>query len=746
MSSIEKNISTFIEQQFPSFYKDQGPNFIAFVRSYYEWMEQSTNAIGHARSLLDYNDIDTTPEQFIKNFKFQFVQSLPENTVADKRLLIKHILDLYRSKGTPRAVELLFRMVFNEDIDLYIPNEFIFKPSDNIWKVPRYLETKSNPNINRLAGTQIQNVGNTAFAVVESVSSRIVGGKTINILEISSIRGDFSRGDRIFQTNNTGITKDQAIEVIGSLTAIAVTQGGADYSVGDILDVTGSGIEGRARVSAISDQFIGALAFTIADGGSGYTTNAIVTVQSTLNLNIAGLLGFFNTGDQVVDSVNSANGTVLSANSTTLRLIDFSDTPKFVVGNKVVGSTGNATITRVLGGVGTGGSFRVGSISNREVLTFNTTVIDSYLTTELDQSTNTLQLDVSSLSGTFNVGNELTATANVVLLEGFTPTVSSVQTGESLSNASLGITSLFVYRSDGALISCIGTESDLDNANLVAGISLVSNTTSSVFQLITTPVKETISGEAILESVNSTALIAGTVNGYFVPTTTVTSTNTAATATINQVIRLTDWDFDGSITVLDNLDTPIGDVLPLTTLEVGTIASLAQVSPGSGYITAPNITVVEPVIADQLLFDSNFTQKGNNAIITSTIAGGNGSITAIEIIDTGYGYVDNENVTLLSITNPSLVGGTSIVYQSGRGSGRWLNRKSFPSDVMFIQDGFFYQNYSYQVVAQRMLSSYETLVRDLVHPSGVALFGTYRSIDYISDNENLVSQSSIIQQ
>lgn len=746
MSSIEKSISTFIEQQFPSFYKDQGPNFIAFVRSYYEWMEQSTNAIGHARSLLDYNDIDTTPEQFIKNFKFQFVQSLPENTVADKRLLIKHILDLYRSKGTPRAVELLFRMVFNEDIDLYIPNEFIFKPSDNIWKVPRYLETKSNPNINRLAGTQIQNVGNTAFAVVESVSSRIVGGKTINILEISSIRGDFSRGDRIFQTNSTDITQDQAIEVIGSLTAIAVTQGGADYSVGDILDVTGSGIEGRARVSAISDQFIGALSFTIADGGSGYTTNAIVTVQSTLNLNITGLLGFFNTGDQVVDSVNSANGTVLSANSTTLRLIDFSDTPKFVVGNKVVGSTGNATITRVLGGVGTGGSFRVGSISNREVLTFNTTVIDSYLTTELDQSTNTLQLDVSSVSGTFNVGNELTATANVVLLEGFTTTVSSVQTGESLSNASLGITSLFVYRSDGVLISCIGTESDLDNANLVAGISLVSNTTSSVFQLITTPVKETISGEAILESVNSTALIVGTVNGYFVPTTTVTSTNTAATATIDDVIRLTDWDFDGSIAVLDNLDTPIGDVLPLTTLEVGTIASLAQVSPGSGYITTPNIIVVEPVIADQLLFDSNFTQKGNNAIIASTIAGGNGSITAIEIIDTGYGYVDNENVTLLSITNPSLVGGTSIVYQSGRGSGRWLNRKSFPSDVMFIQDGFFYQNYSYQVVAQRMLSSYETLVRDLVHPSGVALFGTYRSIDYISDNENLVSQSSIIQQ
>ena len=746
MSSIEKNISSFIDQQFPAFYRDQGPNFVAFVRAYYEWMEQTNNTIGHARSLLDYRDIDTTPEQFIKNFKFQYVQSLPENTVADKRLLIKHILDLYRSKGTPRAVELLFRMVFNEDIDLYIPNEFIFKPSDNIWKVPRYLETKSNPNINRLVGTQIQNIGNTASAIVENVSSKLVSGRTINILEISSVRGEFTRGDRIYQTNSTDIPIEQAITVIGSLTAVAVTQGGANYSIGDILDVAGSGVEAKARVSAISDQFVGALSYTIADGGSGYTTNAIVTVQTTLNLNIVGLLGFINTGDQVVDSVTSANGTVISANSTTVRLVNFSETPNFTVGNKVIGPSGNATITRVLGGVGSGGTFRVGSITNREVLSFNTTSIESYLSTQLDQSTNTLQIDVSSISGTFNIGDTVTASANVVQLEGFTTSVTSVANGESLSNASLGIANLFVYRSDGALISCTGPDSDLGNANLVSGISLVSNTSASVFELIITPSKQTIIGNAIVETANGTALVVGTVNGYFIPTSTITDSNTAATATIDNVIRLTDWDLDGSIATLDNLDTPIGDVLPVTILEVGTIASLTQINPGSGYVTVPNITVVEPIIADQILFDAGFTQKGNNAIITSTIAGGNGSVTAVDIIDSGYGYVENENVTLQSNTNSSLVGGTSIVYRSGRGTGRWLNRKSFPSDVIYIQDGFFYQNYSYQVIAQRMLSSYEILVRDLVHPSGIALFGTYRSIDYIVDDQDDTIQSSITQQ
>jgi hypothetical protein len=635
--------------------------------------------------------------------------------------------------------------VFNEDIELYIPNEYIFKPSDNTWKVPRYLELSSHPDISKLVGTQIQNIGNTAFAIVETVSSRIVNGRSVDVLEISPVRGEFVRGDRIYQTYGTDITFEESLRVQGSLTAVAITQGGVDYSVGDILDVIGSGVEARARVAAISDRFVGALSFAIADGGSGYTTNAVVTVATTLNLNVLGLVGSINTNDVVTDATTGANGTVVSANSSTVKLINFSQTPAFGVGNKVLAPSGNATITRVSGGVGSAGAFKVGSISNSEIVTFNTTIINPYLSIALDSPTNTMQLDISSVSGSFNANDIITASANSVLLEGFTSTVNAVANGESLSNATLGIANLYVYRSDGSYISVTGSEPNLTSANLVSGAVLISNTTSSVFELINTPTKEVVNGEARVVSSNSTVLIIESVNGYFIETKTVTDSNTAATATVDVVIRLTDWNFEGSVSVLDNLDATIVDVLPTTTLEVGTIASLSQVNPGSGYLTTPYITVNEPEIAEQLLFDASGTQKGNNAIITSTIAGGNGTVTSVEIIDSGYGYVENENVTLESNTNPSLIGGTSIVYRSGRGAGRWLNRKSFPSDVIYIQDGLFYQDYSYQIVAQRMLSSYEMLVRDLVHPSGVALFGAYRSSDYLVSDQDTTIQSSIVQ-
>lgn len=744
--SIEKYVSPFIAQQFPAFYREQGPNFVAFVKAYYEWLEQTGQVIGHARSMLDNLDVDTASSTFIEHFRSQYIDSLPKSTVADKQLLIKHILDLYRSKGTPRAVELLFRMVFDEDIEIYVPGNFIFKPSDNTWRVPRYIEVSSNDDLPRIVGTQIRNIGGTATAIVEGVSSKIVNGRTVNIVEITELTGEFKRGDRIYQSGGDVITAADAPVITGSLTAVALTQAGLDFSAGDLLDVVGSGVGGKARVSAIDNNFIGAVNFVIASGGSGYTTNAEVVVKTTLNLNVTDLQGFINAGDVVVDTDSSANGTVVFSNNSLVKIVDFGSATDFRVGSSIVGPTGNAVISRALGGYGSGATFRVGSITNKESITFNSSLIGDYLTLTLDRASNTLLLTVNSVSGTFSANDKVTSTANVAYLEGFYVSANQISNGESLSNSALGISNLYVYRSDGSLVFCTGPDSNLNNSNLVSGAVLVSNTSTSVFQLTSKPTFATVNGAANVESSNSTSVTLGAVTGYFVATKQLVDSNSAATATIVNVKRQTDWDFSMSTVLLDNLDSRIQDSLPLVTLEIGTIASLSQVNRGSGYLTAPYISVVENDIAVLGIYDENLTIKGNNAIITSTIAGGNGMISTVEIIDSGYGYMENESVTLVDPRTQNQATGTSIVYRPGKSEGRWLNRKSFSSDVMYIQDGRFYQNYSYMIISQKMMSAYESLVRDLVHPAGLALFGAYRSGGYIVSDQDVVSESSIIQQ
>ena len=740
--SIEKYISPFIASQFPAFYKEEGPNFIAFVKAYYEWMESSGNPIHEARSLFEYLDLDTTSDEFLTNFKKTLINTLPENVVTDKRLLMKHVLDLYRSKGSKRAYELLFRLVYGEDIDVYVPSTYIFKPSDNTWKIPSYIETTGHPKLSSLIGTKIKN-NSGATAIVESVDKKIVNGRTVNILTVTNLIGKFVMGDRIYQAIGTDVTALDGPIITGSLNAIGMTNGGSNFSIGDILDVLGSGIEGKARVASVVNDFTGSINFLLVDGGSGFSTNAIVTVKQTLNLDITNTVGIFSEGQKITDSTTNANGTIAFANSSFIRIIDRSTTLSFDEDHEVTTSTGTATISRLTGGTGSGASFKVGGIRDKELVNLNTDIITNYYNVLLDQSANTFKVALSSVSGTFNVGDTVNSTANALMFEGVVLSSNNVANGEVFSNSTLGISGLYVYKADvsHAWVTS-STDSDLDNANIVAGTILVSNISSTSLQLVTTPTKQTISGNGTIELVSGSNVNISNVSGYFVSTKILTS-NSGATGTIDSVTRLTDWVFAKRPLSNTNLDTIIDSALTYQVFEIGTIDYLSSINPGSEYTSKVYIDVIEPAVVALNITDVYGRPKGHNAVIDSKIVGGNGIITSVEIINSGYGYLDNEIVTLNNKNNPSVVEGATIVELPGRGEGRWINRKSFTSDEMKLQDSLFYQDFSYQIVCEKMLSVYENMVKSLVHPSGIALYGRYRLNDELINEESSLVESSI---
>ena len=51
----------------------------------------------------------------------------------------------------------------------------------------------------------------------------------------------------------------------------------------------------------------------------------------------------------------------------------------------------------------------------------------------------------------------------------------------------------------------------------------------------------------------------------------------------------------------------------------------------------------------------------------------------------------------------------------------------------------------FDIIAEKMLSNYETLVRELVHPSGIALFGRYRLTDVVIGQESSTEEFSLTQ-
>ena len=588
--TIEKFVSPFIAQQFPAFYKEEGPNFIAFLKAYYEWMESTGQTLNHARSLMEYADIDTTEAQFLKYFKNNYIQSLPESIISDKRLLVKHILDLYRAKGTPRAYELLFRLLFNEDIELYIPGNFLFKPSDAEWVTPRYIEVSDSPFLERLIGQQIYNSSRNATAVVESVNQKIVGNKFIHIVYLTSINGRFKYGEKILSSGVPEITLDNAPIILGSLTAVAIENGGSGFSPGDVVDISGSGVSGKARIASVRDEN-GKVQFNLINGGSGFSINAIVTVATALYLSIANNVGTIGEGETLVSSNTAANGFVTFANTSLVQMINFSSNLSFFVGDTVIGSNGgSASVVSVIGGGGAGATFSVGGLINKEILQVNTDKIINYV------------------------------------------------------SANLALT----------------------------------------------------------------------------------------------------WAFPKN--PVANLSSVIGDTLSFKTVEAGTIAFLSNINPGTGYSANPYVDVIEPDVAGEGLPDGFGGIKGHNAVITTNVANAQGVATAAEVIKSGYGYVPGETVSLSMFGNEGIVARASAVIDlDGLDDGYWRDNKSFLSDVMKIQDSYYYQNFSYEIVVNRMLSAYEGIVRDLIHPTGIALFGRFRVKNELISDQSLPEFFSLTQ-
>ena len=279
MRNIEDYVSTLVENQFPAFYKDDGPNFILFVQEYFKYLEAEGNTLYYSRNLLEYRDIDKTIDSFVVHFKEKYLKYFPfELAIEDARFLIKHIMDFYRSKGSERSYEIFFKSVYNTTPEFYYPKEDIFKLSDGTWYKPEYLEVSPSLNTPLLKLKQITGSITGARAFVEDIITKRINGRYVEVLYLSNVEGTFSTGEIVTIESNPLIEGFPV--VVGSLSSVDIITGGQNFNVGDILNiVTGSGKGGKIRVTQVSTE-TGIVEFELIDGGFGFTSNSQVLVST----------------------------------------------------------------------------------------------------------------------------------------------------------------------------------------------------------------------------------------------------------------------------------------------------------------------------------------------------------------------------------------------------------------------------------------------------------------------------------
>ena len=111
-SAIEKNETT------------NKPEFLTFT---------STGIGTHANEAQVTNLSNIFLKEFLRKLKIQVLPGFEERGLfgeLDEANFIRQAKDFYATKGTPEAFDILFRVLYNEDVDLVQPQKYLFKPSD----------------------------------------------------------------------------------------------------------------------------------------------------------------------------------------------------------------------------------------------------------------------------------------------------------------------------------------------------------------------------------------------------------------------------------------------------------------------------------------------------------------------------------------------------------------------------------------------------------------------------------------
>jgi len=641
MHTVEDKISIFVKDQLPEFYHDEGPVFMAFIQAYYEWLEtQPTSKV--ARNLLEYHDIDNTTEQFLEFFKKTFLDGFPGSFKADTQLTLKNILDFYKSKGSPRSIELLFRILFDDNASIAYPSDDVLRLSNAEYIRPQYIEVRADSLTNLISLEQKEIVGATsgAKAFVESIATRLINNIKVHVMYLSNVRGLFVRTE-VVAPSDTGLQDDMPV-VVGSLSSVDITLGGKGFSIGDTFDIqASSGKQGKIRVNSIADA-TGLIDFNLANGGFGFSTNSSFTetIVNDQNLLVSNVINTaqtysntthptafdwhekkidkaaffrFETVDQTVEQVSFLSGANLNANvehyiantsKTSNPWVNGKDSGGNVIANGYIiattinGANGTYDIAPVLGTFG----------DQRKLTIAKAVATHNFQEKEEVFEESSVELSFTTpKAGTFSVSD---------LVRGH----------ESLANGIVTAVNSTVITVNGSF----GTWSANDNVQKVADTAVTANVTT---------INVTTSGAnaVITDIANSTTMTIADITGIFNQNKKIHGVQSHAIATLQAdgvASGVSDIFFEGAAGTQGVVDTVANNsvtarVLGSNTSQVG----FANTKYSNGLATAFSANLAAPIIGR----DSN---THANVTVVSTGAGAAFDISTLENTEDVTIYTD----------------------------------------------------------------------------------------------------------
>jgi hypothetical protein len=618
----------------------------------------------------------------------------------------------------------------------------------------------------------IYKTGNNVTATVNVVYDKTV---TSNVMAISdsitlycaNVSGTFAIGDTVNQTNSTAQLANGVVTSVSGTSANLVvnitrsrgafkqterlynitTNSSADITLISthigVVDITNAFVDLEGNYVTGSNSQTNAVVITIGEGSLAGFSVSNISYEETVAIN-DDLIRSKNFGNVFFTSirVDGSNSNV-SANGYGFKKFPYGNLNSILIDCLTIENKTIGTITNIT-------NINPGTNYNIDPLV---TIIEPAV---VAQNANDYFFIVANVQSNFTTGEIVTQTQTIVNVN--TLAVSNVTTGNIEYLSVTGVNGVFtlgevIYQSNGianvgygtlqtAIISgntgtliINPTSNGFNNTYSVVGATSSANANvnqiSYKFFQIGEPVYQSngtgnvATGTIYSSNINSTTR-AGTILVYNVSNNFTVSNSTSlqiqgisfnANAYINTV------NVSNASVVTKGLIKSIPDSssLYVKRLSLANFFSLSGNTQVKGVSSGATATLIG--------LDYTDTIAGLNAVVSANVVTGNGYVTSLELVDSGFGYTNGEVLNFYS-ADKSRAGTTKLILEKqGKGEGYFQNQKGFLSENSHLFDGAFYQEYSYQIISRLPFDTYADIFKKVLHTAGTGVYGKVELTD-----------------
>jgi hypothetical protein len=752
--------SVLLGNQIPEFIRDEYPLFVSFIQAYYEFLEQKqgtekNDLITQAKELRDIKDVDVSMDKFEDNFFNTFATLFPKDSAVNKEILIKQALPIYLSKGSQKSFQLLFRLLFGEELEIIYPRDNILRASDGKWTIDSKLRINQN-----ILGYYSGNGATKIFNLAQPVNDDEI---QVSINGVVQTTGYYVLKEYSKLVFNDAPPADSEIVVLYTDFNIVLFR---NRKVTGIVSGATAIIE-DARKRIVTDEI-----------NLGFPVELTVSKKS--------IEGTFLNGEDLTIPILDADGQVLDIRASTfsiVRKINIENAgSSYQVGDLAIILGGGATIPAV----GEITSVFSGAITNANVLAGGAIFTSfSPVTLSPDNQIATIVVNEIDTTGQFGANTYVVATdvvanqENVVLSSasyGFPSTIVASQNLNTKIIDTLSFDTLTV----GSIISLT-----LVNANGVANVNPILDANGATFLPVPALPERSVKS---LKGIGRILVNSGGI-GYIPGDEVIFGPNPLGTYGEGAAAVVSRVSSSGGVSRIDmqpprisgtaniqssnvtivgtgtnfNTELRVGDriIVNNETRIVNAISSATRVNVNVAFTTTSTnrkVGLYEKLPVGGINYvQNNFplisisspTGSGANIQILCCVSDGEqlsaagtrvpGEIIEVAVTYPGERYRYIPQVFFQSDTGSGASGNVEIETVIVESAGRWKTTDSIlSSSDRKLQGKDYYIDFSYVLSSKKEFSKYKEIFRELIHPAGYIDYALY-------NKESIVAENTVIQ-